>query len=263
MDAAIQDAMRAATEGAIEASIEYATEGTMETVIQDATEATEDAMEAAIEYALEVATEDTLEATMRNLIEDAMEAPIEDAMGEGSQDIQVVGVQASLSSADDAHQTIAIRTKDSKSMNAQNIFNLIYQCNVCGKTFNQKRNYQDHVDGHVNGKKHRCETCGRAYIHKHHLISHKKYKCINAPESNKKWCSKVSKMMFECPLCEKRYTRKMNLIDHIRNIHDQQRDKYFCDMCDTSFSKAYGLRRHQLRFCKMTNNISCTTDTQQ
>lgn len=36
-----------------------------------------------------------------------------------------------------------------------------FMCDVCGKTFTQKVNMQQHVKQHTGDKPHRCDKCGK------------------------------------------------------------------------------------------------------
>ena len=49
--------------------------------------------------------------------------------------------------------------------------------------------------------------------------------------------------MFQCGQCDKKYSQKQNLRNHIRGIH-QKSSKQHCTKCGKKFPKSYNLRRH-------------------
>lgn len=50
---------------------------------------------------------------------------------------------------------------------------------------------------------------------------------------------------FRCSFCQKCFTDKISLRDHIRNVHSPEDERQFqCDICKKSFAKIYLLRSH-------------------
>ena len=56
-----------------------------------------------------------------------------------------------------------------------------------------------------------------------------------------------------CTICGKSFTTKNNMNVHIRKVHELRKKNYSCDLCESSFYKAYELDRH----IKWHHNIDC------
>lgn len=52
-----------------------------------------------------------------------------------------------------------------------------------------------------------------------------------------------------CPICARSFTRRHNMLQHIRCIHNGRRD-HVCDVCGRGFNRKSNLHRH-VRGCKM------------
>lgn len=49
---------------------------------------------------------------------------------------------------------------------------------------------------------------------------------------------------FSCELCPLKYTRKANLIDHVRACHSPDRNQVICPQCDLAFTRRGDCGRH-------------------
>ena len=53
-----------------------------------------------------------------------------------------------------------------------------FQCEVCGKAFNEQFNLKKHFDGeHLGNKGHICEGCGQGFYKKSVMIKHQNTTC--------------------------------------------------------------------------------------
>ena len=48
-----------------------------------------------------------------------------------------------------------------------------FKCPICGKNFQRKAVYEDHVNSHSGTKTHFCSMCNKGFIHKATLMKHK------------------------------------------------------------------------------------------
>ena len=99
--------------------------------------------------------------------------------------------------------TIAIR-RHKKAIHERQI---MYECDSCGKTFNEEGNLRCHVKTvhEKNAEKCRCETCGKDYSDKGNL---------------KKHIARVhQKFRYSCKTCGKSYSSNHNLISHNLKHH--------------------------------------------
>jgi hypothetical protein len=84
---------------------------------------------------------------------------------------------------------------------------------------------------------HTCNECGKQFKRKVYLRNH----------IQKNICDKYKTMPFECKLCNKRYSLKKTLAQHIKNKHktrDPKLDVTSCLMCNKKFSSKSNMKRH-------------------
>ena len=77
-------------------------------------------------------------------------------------------------------------------------------CEICGKSFKSKQA----LVGHQNAKhqeKFKCDLCGKCFENLSKLDRHK--------------IAQNVEKSFTCPKCEKKFLRKDNMLQHIKNIH--------------------------------------------
>lgn len=133
-------------------------------------------------------------------------------------------------------------------------------CDVCGNVFSSKGNLKAHKLVHSNEKPHKCKVCQKTFRQAVHLAEHEKthgnefpYQCIPC---GKQYKAKISldkhresfhegiKRVFPCHLCDKSFTRKAKLNDHV-NFHLGQ-SRHLCEYCGKPFLSRKTLRTHLL-----------------
>ena len=63
----------------------------------------------------------------------------------------------------------------------------------------------------------------------------------------------------ECDICHKTFKNKYILKNHMKNMHDESRERYNCPHCDKSFANKYYLKKHIA--AKHADVIEATTDS--
>ncbi|XP_050392103.1 zinc finger protein 436 [Patella vulgata] len=133
---------------------------------------------------------------------------------------------------------------------------ILYKCDVCGKSFSKRRYRYNHMKIHTGGKPFKCDVCGKSFTHKYNLEAHKKihtgekpYKCDICGKSfthkgslQRHTPSHTGQKPFKCDVCGKSFTRNTILQDHMRT-HTGER-QFRCDVCGKSFYDNNGLKRH-------------------
>ena len=107
-----------------------------------------------------------------------------------------------------------------------------YDCDRCGKYFNDRKNLKVHIYNiHEGRRDYKCETCGKSFQtaqskRKHVQIIHE------------------GKSDFKCDLCNTgTFWSAGKLKQHIEIVHEGRKD-YKCDFCGKSFSQSETLKRH-------------------
>ncbi|XP_069502026.1 zinc finger protein 271-like [Ambystoma mexicanum] len=131
-----------------------------------------------------------------------------------------------------------------------------YECDQCGKRFNQKGNLTVHQKTHLPEKPFKCSECGRGFCQKISLVTHqrthlglKPYACT---ECGKHFTCEQSVRIHHkihtgekshfCLHCGKGFIQKGNLLTHQR-IHTGEKP-YTCTECGKSFAQRGTLKAH-------------------
>ena len=136
-----------------------------------------------------------------------------------------------------------------------------YKCEMCDKNFSNKELYNIHVRTlHKSEQMYSCDLCDKSFNPKSNLESHMRYAHSKDPEVIQ--CTECNKSLrrenyknhlklheskaFECIICSKQFSRKDNMLDHKRRMHDMERNQK-CDQCDYSAFKKSELKVHQVK----------------
>ncbi|CAG9864650.1 unnamed protein product [Phyllotreta striolata] len=129
-----------------------------------------------------------------------------------------------------------------------------HECNVCHKSYKNKRHLYRHQKGECIGvePKFKCEICCNLFRRKYHLSRHmvnrhgvkQEIKIENAltPEVNLQ-VTENAFQRFTCDRCGRSYKHKTNLCNHKREECGKP-PSYFCPVCEKGFKKKQHLQRH-------------------
>lgn len=151
-----------------------------------------------------------------------------------------------------------------------------YKCDNCEQSFLTSRGLKNHKQIHLRPKeKHiSCNLCGTKYASLDSKRSHDRYfhilsdsfKCTICSASYSsmpylkrhmvKHTGERSGKTYECtyPECEKTYSSKSNLTEHLA-VHEEK--KFDCSLCDRTYLNIGSLRRHVDHFHKNIRNYIC------
>ncbi|XP_077300955.1 uncharacterized protein LOC143921499 [Arctopsyche grandis] len=106
----------------------------------------------------------------------------------------------------------------------------LYKCDICFKTFAERKYLRRHVNGHTGLKPYKCEICFKSFARKVYLTGH--IKIHTGLKSHK------------CDICSKPFTQKSNLTIHKRTHTGLK--PYKCDICSKSFAQNSNLTKHKI-----------------
>ncbi|XP_068221740.1 uncharacterized protein [Palaemon carinicauda] len=130
-----------------------------------------------------------------------------------------------------------------------------FQCNMCGKTFNKRTTYLQHVKWHEDREDIPCVICGTMFKQvdlRHHLMevhSNDSLPCCYCGKlfTSRKYLEKHELIHqggnFPCPECGKTFSQKSNMQQHLKT-HTLDKE-YSCDHCgQQTFNQRAGLCQH-------------------
>ncbi|XP_046574735.1 zinc finger protein 567-like [Haliotis rubra] len=103
-----------------------------------------------------------------------------------------------------------------------------YSCKVCEKYFSQEAKLNMHLKLHNQNGELQCATCN------------KKLKSVGRFKSHE--CK--SSVYFECGICEKVFTERDKLKDHVENHREIPEMNFECGVCELTFTEAISLNGH-------------------
>ena len=109
-----------------------------------------------------------------------------------------------------------------------------FQCQMCGKGFNQAIQYRGHCATHLNVPVEKCQHCSKEFQAPGSLKKHLRI-CTDNP-------SHEESTQFVCDVCSSSFTTKDGLKYHQKGKH--QPPKYQCDKCLKSYAWRSSLRAH-------------------
>jgi len=105
----------------------------------------------------------------------------------------------------------------------------IFKCDLCEKTFPNRRSLTVHAIAHTDERPFSCNQCKKTYKTKKHLAEHERTH------------SDVKK--HECNVCHKGFSEKTRLTRHMKS-HLNDKYKYTCDTCSEKFKGKKQLNEH-------------------
>ncbi|XP_037793065.1 uncharacterized protein LOC119588492 isoform X2 [Penaeus monodon] len=129
-----------------------------------------------------------------------------------------------------------------------------FQCNMCGKTFNKRTTYLQHVKWHEDREDIPCVICGTMFKQtdlRRHLMevhSNDSLPCCYCGKlfTSRKYLEKHELVHqggnFPCPECGKTFSQKSNMQQHLKT-HSLDKE-YSCEHCGQTFNQRAGLCQH-------------------
>ncbi|XP_030002775.1 gastrula zinc finger protein XlCGF57.1-like [Sphaeramia orbicularis] len=121
----------------------------------------------------------------------------------------------------------------------------LFTCSVCGKGFTNKDFLLEHMDNHKREKRHGCSLCNKRFVWQSGVECHQ---CVGVPlnqeyEVKKETEANAEYSLFSCSFCEKKFTQRGNLIQHMARHTGKVR--YRCSVCQKMFDWRHQLKTHE------------------
>ncbi|XP_023292625.1 transcription factor grauzone-like isoform X5 [Lucilia cuprina] len=114
-----------------------------------------------------------------------------------------------------------------------------FECPECKKKFPTAKNLSLHENNSHNPQNIViCDKCGKTFRDKCRLKLHHRHDHLNEP--------KPEKIPQKCPFCNKWYSSKSSVQDHIRNMHTDNDIEHRCPTCGFVSTTAKALKKHIL-----------------
>ena len=96
-------------------------------------------------------------------------------------------------------------------------------------------------------KDHICKKCGKGFPRKAYLKTHANRAIVNGIcDTRRKNTTEKVKPENKCDICEKNFTVKKSLDQHIKSFHEKIKDQ-ICEKCGKGFSRKAYLKTHTSR----------------
>lgn len=104
--------------------------------------------------------------------------------------------------------------------------------------FPTSKRLNSHINIHNPERHFICDQCGKIFQSAHRLKFHNKYEHFNE--------SRPKKIPEQCAYCDKWYSSKCSLYEHIKNIHTNTEVEHRCQICGFLSTTAKALKKHIL-----------------
>ncbi|XP_055325279.1 zinc finger protein PLAG1-like [Sitodiplosis mosellana] len=108
-------------------------------------------------------------------------------------------------------------------------------CNVCNKTFENKKRMSQHMKSHEEKVKFICDKCGKMYHQQFNLENHKSAQHGEYLDEHQN--------VYKCRLCSAKFDNRTDLYTHMKN-HANDNQELLCDTCGKCFKNNHNLKNH-------------------
>lgn len=108
-------------------------------------------------------------------------------------------------------------------------------CNVCNKTFENKKRMSQHMKVHEEKAKFICDKCGKMYRNQFNLENHKSSQHGEYLDEHQN--------VYKCRLCNEKFDNRTDLYSHMKN-HSKDSQELLCDTCGKCFTNNHNLKNH-------------------
>lgn len=120
------------------------------------------------------------------------------------------------------------------------------ECPICNRTFYNQKTLQDHIDGiHKKSKNYKCDFCHKLSTTASEHNRHVKYKHNNVP-----------KVQVICNKCDKPFSSKPALNNHVKRLHTETSNLMKCDVCNKTVYK-FDLSKHKMTVHEKKFAVRC------
>ncbi|CAD1476575.1 unnamed protein product, partial [Heterotrigona itama] len=123
---------------------------------------------------------------------------------------------------------------------------IVYPCRVCGKIYSRKSSMYTHVRLCVRSQKKLwpCSQCGKRYKWRASLKTHIRVECGKEPT-------------FTCPICGKKFKHKHRWQSHAKSIHLVSKKVWWCSQCGKRYMWRDSLKKHLRVECGKDPTFEC------
>lgn len=105
-----------------------------------------------------------------------------------------------------------------------------YPCDLCDKTFFDKKAFVDHKNVHAGIRPYACDFCSATFVRSAAWLAHRRTHTKEKP--------------YKCSDCQASFAQHSTLVQHKRTHTGEK--PYTCSSCDQTFSRAHHLTTHEL-----------------
>ncbi|TRY64243.1 hypothetical protein TCAL_14331 [Tigriopus californicus] len=117
----------------------------------------------------------------------------------------------------------------------------VFQCDICGRNFNVKRNLEIHMDAHQGIFRFLCSFCDFGSNQKSTMEDHELMHVTNQALAD----GKIKDVLHQCEQCGKQLRSAKLLKRHLRIVHEGKKPTFRCKDCGEFFKHFVALYKHK------------------